>query len=90
MIGTNVRETFAYTLTMRNTRKEPVTLVLQDQQPISNENEIVVEDRDLGNAVYNDVTGLMNWNVTLAPNESKSINFGYTVKYPKGKTVSGL
>jgi uncharacterized protein (TIGR02231 family) len=90
MIGTNVRETFAYTLTVRNTRKEPVTLVLQDQQPISNDNDIVVEDRDVANAEYNDITGLMNWNVTLAPNESKSINFGYTVKYPKGKTVSGL
>ncbi len=90
MIGTNVRETFAYTLTVRNTRKEPVTLVLQDQQPISNDNDIVVEDRELANAEYNEVTGLMNWNVTLAPNESKSINFGYTVKYPKGKTVSGL
>lgn len=90
MIGTNVRETFACTLTVRNTRKEPVTIVLQDQQPISNDNEIAIEDRETANAEYNDITGLMNWNMTLAPNESKSVNFGYTVKYPKGKTVSGL
>ncbi len=89
-IGTNVRETFAYTLTVRNTRKEPINIAIQDQQPISNDKDIVIEDKDLGNAEYNEVTGIMTWNLTLAPNESRELNFAYTVKYPKGKTVTGL
>lgn len=89
-IGTNVRETFAYTLTVRNTRKEPINIAIQDQQPISNDKDIVIEDKDLGNAEYNETTGIITWNLTLAPNESKELNFAYTVKYPKGKTVTGL
>lgn len=89
-IGTNVRETFAYTLTVRNTRKEPINIAIQDQQPISNDKDIVIEDKDLGNAEYNETTGIMTWNLTLAPNESRELNFAYTVKYPKGKTVTGL
>ncbi|MCD6010450.1 MAG: mucoidy inhibitor MuiA family protein [Flavipsychrobacter sp.] len=89
-IGTNVRETFAYTITLRNARKEIINLTIQDQQPISNDNSIVIEEKDLGNSEYNETTGLMNWTVTLNPNESKELNFGYTVKYPKGKTVTGL
>ncbi len=89
-IGTNVRETFAYTLAVRNTRKEPINIAVQDQQPISNDKDIVIEDKDLGNSEYNEVTGIMTWNLTLAPNESRELNFAYTVKYPKGKTVTGL
>ncbi len=90
MIGTNVRETFAYTITVRNARKETINVTIHDQQPVSNDKDIVIEEKDLGNSEYNETTGLMSWGVTLNPNESKELNFSYTVKYPKGKTVTGL
>ncbi len=90
VIGTNTRETYAYTITVRNARKESINVVLQDQQPISNDKDIVVEDKDLGNSEYNETTGVMNWTVSLGPNETKTLNFGYTVKYPRSKTVTGL
>lgn len=90
-IGTNIRETFAYTISIRNTRKEKINLTVQDQQPVSNDKDIVLEDKTTGDASeYDEATGIMKWNVTLAPNESKNISFGYTVKYPKGKTITGL
>lgn len=89
-IGSNVRETFAYTITVRNTRKEATTIVVQDQQPVSNDKDIVIEERETNNADYNETTGLMKWTVVLKPNETKTIPFGYTIKYPKGKRVSGL
>lgn len=90
MIGSSVRETFAYNITIRNTRKETVTLVFEDQQPVSNDKDIVLEEQDMGGSVYDETTGSMKWTLTLAPNETKKINFGYTLKYPKGKTVAGL
>ena len=89
-IGTNVRETAAFNITIRNTRKEAVTLVVQDQIPVSNDKDIVIEDKDLANAEYDELTGAMKWTVTLAANETRKITFGYTVKYPKGKVVNGL
>ncbi len=36
-IGSNIRETFAYTITVRNARKESINLIVQDQQPVSND-----------------------------------------------------
>jgi uncharacterized protein (TIGR02231 family) len=90
MIGTNVKETFAYSIIARNTRKTPITLIIQDQMPVSNDNEISVEDKDFGGSEYTETTGIMEWTVTAAPNEKKTLNFAYTIKYPKGKTVSGL
>jgi uncharacterized protein (TIGR02231 family) len=89
-IGTQVRETFAYTIIVRNTRKQPINLVLQDQQPVSNDKDIVIEDKEYGGAEYDETTGMMKWTMTVNPNESKSVNFGYTIKYPKGKQVSNL
>jgi uncharacterized protein (TIGR02231 family) len=89
-IGTNVRETFAYNITVRNTRKEPITLILQDQQPVSNDKDIVIEDKETSGAEYDETTGMMKWTLSLGASESKKTAFGYTIKYPKGKTIDNL
>ena len=89
-IGTNIRETFAYDITVRNTRKENITLIVQDQQPVSNDKDIVTEDKETSGADYDETTGMMKWTLQLNTNETKKISFGYTVKYPKGKTVDNL
>ncbi len=89
-IGINVRETFGYNITIRNTRKEPVNLMIIDQLPVSNDKDIVLEDKNTGNAEYDETNGSLKWLMTLGSNESKKLDFGYTVKYPKGKEVTGL
>ena len=89
-IGTNVREAFAYTVSVRNTRKENITLVVQDQQPVSTNTDIAIEERETAGAEFDEKTGIMNWTIGVMPNETKKISFGYTVKYPKGKIVAGL
>ena len=89
-IGTNVRETFAYTITVRNTRKDAAAIVIQDQLPVSNDKDIVLEDTDNGGSEYDEATGMMKWPLTLKPNETKTLHFGFTLKYPKGKTISNL
>lgn len=89
-IGTNVRETFAYTIFARNGRKENINLIIQDQLPVSNDKDIVIEDKETGNSEYDETTGMLKWTLSLNANETKQIGFGFTVKYPKGKTISGL
>jgi hypothetical protein len=32
----------------------------------------------------------MKWNLDVAPNEVKNLEFGFTVKYPKGSNVANL
>lgn len=89
-IGSNVRETFAYTISVRNTRKDAINIVLQDQQPVSNDKDIVIEDQETNGADYDATTGMMKWTLSLKPNENQDIKFGYTVKYPKGKRIDNL
>jgi uncharacterized protein (TIGR02231 family) len=89
-IGTNVHETFGYKITIRNTRKEAITIEIEDQLPVSNDKDIVLEDIETSNADHDEATGILKWKVTVKPNETKVIPFGYTVKYPKGKRITNL
>jgi len=90
MIGSNVRETFAYNISIRNTRKEPADVVILDQVPVSNDKDIVIEDIDKNDGDYNENTGEVKWELSIKPNDTKKLHIGYTVKYPKGKTITGL
>lgn len=86
-IGTNAKEEFAYNITVRNTRKESITISLQDQIPVSNDKDIVIEDVEIGKGEQDEATGIITWPVTLKANETRTIKFGYTLKYPKGNTL---
>lgn len=89
-IGSNVRESFGYRITLRNTKSEPVSIVVEDQVPISQDNRIEVETEELQGADYNKETGKLTWRLTLQPLENKELTLKYNVKYPKGKNIQGL
>ncbi|QOI96212.1 MAG: DUF4139 domain-containing protein [Flammeovirgaceae bacterium] len=89
-IGSSIRETAAWEITVRNTRNEPVKLVMEDQVPISKISQIEVTVVDVGGAKYTKDTGKLVWEMNLQPNESKKVVFKYEVKYPKDRQVSGL
>ena len=89
-IGANVRETYAYTIAIRNTRKQPIDMVVYDQVPLSNNSDLVIESKDTGGGDMDETTGFVKWTFTTPPNESKKLSLGYTLKYPKMKTVTGM
>ena len=89
-IGTNVRETSAYELSVRNNKQEAVKIVIEDQVPVTQNNQIEVTVADTGGANYNINTGKLTWTWTLQPNETKKTVFKFEVKYPKDKQISGL
>ncbi len=87
-IGSNVRETYAYTITARNNRKESINIVILDHQPVSNDSKLEIEDKKTGTSTYDEKTGMMEWNLTLKANETINENFGFTIKYPKTRTLT--
>ncbi|MBA4849877.1 mucoidy inhibitor MuiA family protein [Emticicia sp. BO119] len=89
-IGSNVRESFGFRITLRNTKSEPINIVIEDQVPISQDSRIEVETEELQGADYNKETGKLIWNLTLQPLDNKEIILKYNVKYPKGKNIQGL
>lgn len=87
-LGSNKVQKLTYEITVRNTRKDAVQLLLKDQYPIPTLKEIEVELLDKGDATVDKETGLLSWNLSLAPNETKKLRFSYSVKYPKDRNLN--
>jgi uncharacterized protein (TIGR02231 family) len=87
--GGSKKEVNTWEITMRNTRKEPITLVLEDQIPVSTDKDIEVKLINNGGATYDETTGKLRWTITLEPEKSQSVKFSFEVKYPKEKIISG-
>jgi uncharacterized protein (TIGR02231 family) len=89
-IGSNQRDSYAWEISVRNTKSEIVQIVVEDQIPVSQNNQIEVTVQDVGGAKYNKDTGKLTWALSLKTNETKKVVFKYEVKYPKDANVSGL
>lgn len=89
-IGGNTEKEFLFETTIRNTKKDNITITIEDQVPLSTDQSIKISNGELSGGNLNNETGMITWKVDLKPGESKSIRLGYKVKYPKDKQVPGL
>lgn len=89
-IGSNKKQAFTYLIKIRNTKKEAINLLVKDQYPLSTQSDIETELLESSGAEVNKETGMLSWNLKLAPNETKTIKLSYSVKAPKGTVIAGL
>jgi hypothetical protein len=87
LIGSNRTESKQYETIVRNTKKIPVNIIVQDGLPVSVNKEINVEDAHAPDAQVDKETGIATWKFTLQPATEKKLTIGYSVKYPKDKKV---
>ncbi len=83
-------QTFTYDITLRNNKKEDIQMTLKDQYPLSTDKDITIDLLDDGKAKVNAETGILTWELKLAPNETKKIRISYKVRYPKDKVIDNL
>ena len=83
VVGTFIKETIGWKISVRNNKGTKINIVIEDQFPISNRKSIDVERIDYAGAKIDDKTGMLLWNLELNPNESKEMQFNYKVRYPK-------
>jgi len=86
-LGSTTTETREWDLTVHNKKKQAITIIIEDQIPVSTEKEIKVETLNISGAEIDKETGKLSWKCLLESAESQSMNVKYTVKYPKNKTV---
>lgn len=90
LIGSSQKENYTYEISVRNGKTDPIKITIEDQIPVSQNTQIEVAAVNVAGASYNAYTGMLTWNWTVQPNESKKVAFTYEVKYPKDKIVNGL
>ncbi len=85
MLSKSQENVVAYKITVRNNKKTPVALQIEEPFPISMNSEIVVEltgkTSDYSNKDEN--RGILTFDLDLAPGEQKEIVVEYKVTYPK-------
>lgn len=89
-IGGTHKTSRGYEIDVRNNKSKEVTIKIQDQIPLSSYKEIEVVVNEKGGAEYNEQTGELTWNLTLAAGETKTLKFSFEVKYPKEYNISNL
>jgi uncharacterized protein (TIGR02231 family) len=91
IISTSKTDSQSFKATLKNLHKQPVTLRVLDQIPVSANEEIKVElagtttpptVRDL-----DDKRGVLAWDLTLAPDQEQTVAIAYQVSWPNAKSV---
>ena len=82
--------TQVYDITVRNTKNSPIRIVIEDQMPVTKEQDIKIEYLENSGARFNSETGKLIWDFNLKSKDSKKLTFSYEVKSPKDKALSSL
>ena len=90
LIGSNKKESYAFEINIRNTKKSPINIIIEDQMPISSNSDIEITQISLDEATWDKNTGKLRWELKLSSNEKKKISYSFEVKYPKNKKITGL
>ena len=67
----------------RNLSDRPVTLVLAERVPVSENTEVRVTSVKISPNEKPDLKGIVRWTITLAPKEEREFRVGYQVEYPQ-------
>lgn len=89
--GNNINQQYGYAIDVKNSRSEPIKLVVADQIPVSRDAQVTVIDvKHDKTAQLNKDTGEVLWTLTMPANGAQKLSLSYTVRYPKDKQVTGL
>jgi uncharacterized protein (TIGR02231 family) len=86
-IGLNRKVSYAWEIDVRNKKKTPIEIVVEDQLPLSTDKQIEIEQGETSGAKYDETTGFLSWKLNLKSAETQKIKFSYSVKYPKDKNL---
>jgi uncharacterized protein (TIGR02231 family) len=90
VIGLTKKETYAFDISIRNTKKEAVVINLLDQYPLTQDKDIEVELLENSKAIVDKEKGQLLWKFTLNGSETKSYRMSYSVKYSKDKVIGNM
>ncbi len=88
LMGTNRKVTYSYEMVIKNNRKNPINIDIEDQKPISQNSEITVDVVEVSKGEINPDDGKVTWKFLIPSGESQKIIYTYTIKYPKNRNVS--
>lgn len=89
-IGDRRKIVYAYRLKITNLLEQNSLLELREQLPVSRSEKIKVRLDRANPKIEPQEMGILEWKLTLAPQEKTEIYYQFTVEYPSELTITGL
>lgn len=86
----DIERIFAYEIKVKNNKKGAIKLTVEEQIPISQQEDIVVKMIDPSGGMFNQETGGLKWNLNLEAGKSVAKKLVFSVRHPKDKQIIGL
>ena len=86
--GSNQEQTLTWRITVKNSRREAVSITLYDQTPVSRNTGIEVTVDELSGGLRDKDTGIVTWPLQLQAGEQRELLLQYKVKYPKSRRLN--
>ncbi|MDR3339362.1 MAG: mucoidy inhibitor MuiA family protein [Candidatus Symbiothrix sp.] len=87
-LGSKTETTRDWKISVKNNKRQPISMVLFDQIPVSTMQEIEVIPELLSNGELDKENGEVKWKFVLPPTQKNELELRYKVKYPKGRTLT--
>lgn len=88
IIGDKKERIMSYSIEIKNLKATDIELIVQDQLPITQNADIIIESIDLGKGILDPPSGMIEWKLNLKSKESKLLYFNYKVKHNKDLNVT--
>jgi uncharacterized protein (TIGR02231 family) len=86
-LGNRTTDTVGWEVSARNNKGVPITLTIQDQVPLSTQQDIEVSVEEMSGAAYDKDRGFLSWRMELRSGETQQRTLRYTVRYPKNRRI---
>lgn len=90
LIGNQRRTSYAYRLSVTNLQQVQVHLTLKEQLPVSRNEQIKVRSTLTNPKIVAGEMGLLEWIMSLQPQEKQELYYQFVVEHPPELTVRGL
>jgi uncharacterized protein (TIGR02231 family) len=80
--------TFSYQIEVQNNKSSAIQLIIQDQVPMTTNNDITIELLEKDSARELPGNGILEWDYKLKPGENKKLEFSFKVKHPKDQQIN--
>ena len=81
---------YEYEIAVSSRKPKVCSLLIKDQIPVTEEKSIQVDVQNLSGGELEEETGIIKWDLTLQPGESRTLNLAYSVAWPKDKQITGF
>jgi len=86
--GKHILKTYTFEIKVKNGTKGAIHLTLEDQIPVTTNEEIIIELVEKSGGTFNEHTGKITWDLELEPGEDKIIKFSYSLEHDKDRPIS--